>query len=1592
MGEPEGVATSIEQKIEKKIELWKGKLLDISLRNRLINFKDGGASSLKLSLKDPKAFYDDFISGTGRFYFAKSSSADQKPGVLRTQHSDADTYRRLYSIYLASSESLSEQGVNTLYLAFGCLEYESIDSAGDSTRRKGKGRAGASHQPGQLQLDNSAVGSSIRAPLILVPVKIERRKEAARDKHPFSITFLDDDIHINPALRQKLLLQNGIDIDFPFETLDEYLNKLSTEVKKYGWRVTSDEVYLGIFSFQKLSLYRDLELNRERILKHPVVRALAGDTSALHYQPPESIDVDTLDPKESFFVLDADSSQQEAIIAARKGLSFVLQGPPGTGKSQTIANIIAQQLADGKKVLFVSEKMAALEVVKKRLDSTGIGTYLLEMHNADTAGKKWVLEQFEKALVENRLYASNEQLIDQLKDVRNVLKAYGDELMSSGSVQMPLYRILGRLARLEHVKISDVGLSVHPDFSEFQHNMRIMEEIDLYEDQLREFNTSILRYVNHKNFRAFTDFKQESLKEHIGNAIEVIQYIKEESRQLEEKAGLYFKRLLDFRLMEGKISLLARQPKTSYRIHEEWFGIDIDDIEMRLNKYIVKVGEYTALRKYLLSKYKENLLNHSYHELEDMVSKLDGLYSVKVVRWVDPRYKKISNHMHALLLEKANLTHEEMANDIRKAMLCKGIWNEISEQEREIKSILKEERLEPAELQAIFSWIRGLKSIEGMCNGRLIRSVCDGADFASLAQKFSAHASALTDSYLAISEYFETEASERLLLSASWERLEERLQYISNKAGEISKWVEFKATLDKLSPEPRRVFDKYISIEERNYKLSELYEKVFLQECLSQMDVEIARKSREYLDTVYSKFIESDREHKFYSRNRIIEMIEAKKPKISLTSRSSEVGILSKEISKSRRHKPLRKLFSEIKNLVFVLKPCFMMSPLSVARFIDPDVIEFDTVIFDEASQVMVEDAISAIIRSKQVIIVGDSKQLPPTMFFKVNEDLDIEEGMEEAASILDEASAALPTHMLRWHYRSKDESLIDFSNKYFYNGDLITFPNNLVDSFAIDFVYVHNGVYERGGSRQNRVEAKKVVELIKQHYDTTPEKSLGVIAFSIAQQQAILEELDHFITWHPSYQRFLNGSNLRGFFVKNLETVQGDERDVIILSVGYGRDAEGNLSLNFGPLNREGGVRRLNVAISRAIERIKVVSSILPEDINELRVGSEGILLLKKYLQYARAGEAQVKRQSEFDSELQEAVYRKLLSYGLMVDKSVGSSRFNIDVAVKSSEDSNRYLLAIELDSKAYGSAKSTRDRDRLRREVLESLGWKVHRIWSYDWVLNPDKEAERILEHLKIPDAKITRAQDNHEGTRQRQLLADNELSFAIKEYPTIVCPMLGSPDDFMKTDFFNSVRDIIKSEGPIHRDLLMKRIFECYGVKDGVRARNRFDEVLNLHLPCQDIKIDGELYWPGEPRFMFNIRRSDAEIRPLNYIPAPEIRLAVLLVVSNAISIAREDIPREVLVIFGAPKMIPKFKGRVGVAVDELIEKGYLSEDSGKIIINKEFQRKAEESQRNAKHGQDTKEISSSNNEISTQPPLGYKPHLPGDDSSPPGVVFR
>lgn len=457
-----------------------------------------------------------------------------------------------------------------------------------------------------------------------------------------------------------------------------------------------------------------------------------------------------------------------------------------------------------------------------------------------------------------------------------------------------------------------------------------------------------------------------------------------------------------------------------------------------------------------------------------------------------------------------------------------------------------------------------------------------------------------------------------------------------------------------------------------------------------------------------------------------------------------ELQIMQAEIGKKKRHYSIRKLLNLTASLFMEIKPCLLMSPLSVSQFLDASVIQFDVVIFDEASQIFSEDAIGAIVRGKQVIIVGDNKQLPPTNFFHssmIEEDFDEDEQEEDVTyeSILDECAHVLPPINLRWHYRSKHESLITFSNQAFYHNNLITFPSSDYGPYlGTELLYVEDGIYDRGGSKTNKKEAEKIAQLVMEHFRDHPGQSLGVIAFSEAQASAIEAELAILKNSNLQYERFFQEGEHEEFFVKSLENVQGDERDVIFLSVGYAKAADQSLHYNFGPLSKARGERRLNVAVTRAKYHMKLISSLQPSDLSDTKInGNTGLRLLKDYMQTAMDGKLPISMtklsEREFDSPFEEDVFLVLTDLGYKVETQVGCSGYRIDLAVVDPLNDNKFILGIECDGKAYHSSKVARDRDRLRQQVLEGLGWKIYRIWSQEWFKKRGFEIIRLKNHLE-------------------------------------------------------------------------------------------------------------------------------------------------------------------------------------------------------------------------------------------------------------------
>ena len=564
---------------------------------------------------------------------------------------------------------------------------------------------------------------------------------------------------------------------------------------------------------------------------------------------------------------------------------------------------------------------------------------------------------------------------------------------------------------------------------------------------------------------------------------------------------------------------------------------------------------------------------------------------------------------------------------------------------------------------------------------------------------------------------------------------------------------------------------------------------------------------------------------------------------------SSELGILMKEAKKKRRHLPLRKLFAEIPHVLQALKPCIMMSPLSVSTFLQSNDIRFDLVIFDEASQVFPWDAVGAIYRGTQLIVAGDEKQLPPTNFFNradvESEDEDDEIGDFESILSLCK-SINMPNKRLRWHYRSRREPLIAFSNRHFYGGDLVTFPS--VRDASRDAVRLDLVPHGRWIDRKNLTEAERVADLVVEHYRQRSTNSLGVIAFNTSQQNAIEDAIYERRRQDAGVDALFEVHATEPFFVKNLENVQGDERDVIILSMGYGYNDAGKFLKNFGPLTKSGGARRLNVAVTRARESVVLVASVRASAMDLSGSTSEGAHLLKAYLEYAERGVDSLATsvtltKQNCESPFEEEVASALVRRGLEPVAQVGCGGFRIDLALKHPKRTGEFCLGIECDGATYHSSRTARDRDRIRQSVLEDLGWRIVRVWSTDWIRNPERQLQRIVSEFE----KVISDSERHETTLDatpESDLPDDDLTPRIINHSRSAGPTFSKIEDVPDGQIREFAAVVLTRAGATDWDDLVTYVARELGFfRTGKKIRERIESVLNRQLRS------GELHWVGD-----------------------------------------------------------------------------------------------------------------------------------------------
>jgi very-short-patch-repair endonuclease len=707
--------------------------------------------------------------------------------------------------------------------------------------------------------------------------------------------------------------------------------------------------------------------------------------------------------------------------------------------------------------------------------------------------------------------------------------------------------------------------------------------------------------------------------------------------------------------------------------------------------------------------------------------------------------------------------------------------------------------------------------------------------------------------------------------------------------------------------------------------------------------------------TVIDKFRELDEVTLRHNRGQLASKHWEYIPKQN--SGSGQLGILQHEFEKKRRHLPIRQLINHTGNVIQAIKPVFMMSPLSIATFLPPESASFDIVVFDEASQVKPVDAFGAILRASQAVVVGDSKQLPPTNFFNVIAETDGEDDEDLGINTADMESILglfcaqdAPQRMLRWHYRSRHESLIAVSNYEFYDNKLQLFPSPDAAKVEVGLIYhlLSDSAYEPGKNARNPKEAMAVAKAVMKHARENPEQTLGVATFSMSQMQEVQDQLEILRRQNPDCEIYFSKHSDEPFFVKNLENVQGDERDVIFISVGYGRTADGRLSMNFGPLNQEGGERRLNVLITRAKRRCEVFTNLTGDDIDLGKTKARGVVALKRYLNFAQTGELDiaVPTGKGADSPFEEAVADALRDAGYRIEHQVGVGGFFIDLAVVDEQRPGRYMLGIECDGASYHSARSARDRDRLRQQVLEGMGWQIHRIWSTDWFKRPESELRRAVEAIEKAKVQIAPVPPiNHDiggFTIERSDHIPPDEGVESEKYQMSDLEIdLGDYDlhEVPRSTLTDWIEEIVQIEWPIHFDDLINRIREAAGLgRAGVRIRSALDAAVISATRTKNVRKKRQFLWVKNQEEPTVRDRSDLPVssRKLEFVSPEEIEAAVKTVIENAMGMSASDIPQASCKLFGFKAVSEEMRQMISRIVNSMVHKGKLVQQGDFLVV--------------------------------------------------------
>ena len=1589
---------------KNRLDNWKQKLLDLTLNNRLLNFKQT-KKNLEILCPDPGSLEDSLSDGVSFKIYPKiqefgekdarnSNIYRQRTGAdaaneilleelkshrLHTKMAESELSSSLLEIYREAKISVEENGANTLYLALGFLSW----------------------------YENQASAIKRLSPIILIPLEIERRSI----QEGFVIRKSDDEPMVNSTLLAYLLKyheinitgldpipkdEHGIDVIFILKKFREAIINIDR------WEIVESS-FIGHFSFKKFLMWIDLEVRANELQKNKIVNHLINSpTEAFlkerEFPNPDSLD-ETYTPHETFCPLSADSSQLAAIYAAAEGNSFVLHGPPGTGKSQTITNIITHNLAIGKTVLFVSEKRAALEVVYRRLSDCGISPFCLELHS-NKSNKKEILKQFENALNTQELHLSEEWKMEsaRLSESRKNLNEFVDALHKIRNSGESVFYGLSQLIKLRDYKPVKLLWRIDKNIDR-QLLIKIREILDRLHN--------VADNTGHPSLNPWQAVCRDNWTPELRNNLESVMQELEKVCKIMESAGSDINLIIGFKDNDWScrdlscMNTFCRTLIDSPNIPEELLvSEDWEQTKKEILTFIIRGKKRDDLRGRIYLLFKHEIIQQDIHSLIEQ-------WDINHSKWWLSRWFntiKTKKTLRKFLLHDANVNTMDIRNILElikslkieeefftsildKAEIMFGhYWNSGNPDWNILEKFIEQtEIFRKLSFQITNADIEKSKYFR-LIWSKLLRNDCEqnlntghtGNKLIKFCDTYSSFeitlASLITSLNIDVEKAFGIPTEKNYIKKI----IESILSWRKN-AGLLKMWCHWiNIRNEAIKFELQSIVEAYENNEIKINDITNIFDRSYYQ---WQCDLIIS--SEKSLSAFFSpdfenqikRFREIDERYTQLTRKEIYARLAAKTPRAQVDNKNSEMGILRHQLARQKGHLPARSLLQKIPNLLTRLKPCLLMSPISVAQYLDPSHPPFDIVIFDEASQIPVWDAIGAIARGKEVIIVGDPEQLPPTNFFNRVDDIDTFDSddcvVEDLESILDDCIAArLPEQYLKWHYRSKHESLIAFSNSNYYDNLLLTFPSPDKNS-GLKFINI-NGNYDKGKSRTNKIEAEAVVnEVIRRLRNAELSKfSIGIVTFNIAQQILIDDLLEDARRQYPDIDEFFGNNFFEPVFVKNIESVQGDERDVIIFSICYGPDSTGRVSMNFGPINRDGGERRLNVAVTRARQNLIVYSNLRAEHIDLSKTRSRGVADLKCFLDYAERGisalkeKKRVNNDAECKSPFELAVYNELTKLGYTVHLQIGCSGYRIDLGIVDTEFPGKYILGIECDGANYHSAKTARDRDKLRDAILRELGWNLHRIWSTDWWENPDAELEKVK--LAIEKARRIKPQTkmlsgansqkntlensvNNVAVEQSEINKNNSLLKQLNTYT----PYTANSDDFVNDDFYGDVSEekicklikaVVEFEGPISISLAIRRVAETWGFRKVTdKAIRRIESLIN----GIDVKIindkNRKFAWMNtlDPD-KYNIFRvpgnTENSKRDIEELPLIEIANAAYFIAEQNVSIPSADLIRETARILGFNRTGLNIENYILLGIEKLIESGKVYKDSNGVIIHK------------------------------------------------------